>query len=332
MRRLLLALALILATTTEAWAQDHVSTELSMTSGASTDEVTAGALQGRVFGDVKGVRLFGELSWATVSGPTSDAFGAAYPYVRRVKVMDAYAERMFRHGVAMVGVRGGQFRTPFGIYSSADHAYGGFLRAPLIRYAGYWALSNTFLERGVNVVGGVPALQAEYTVGTPADSGDEDEQRRAGTDQVVRVQGYLGSLVVGASHIRTQPYQPQGFSPGRAIFSGVDARWMHGGVQVRGEWIDGQPFDRMHTRGGYLDAFVHRREMGPFSAMARIEVLDCDSGERSVLAKRATVGTRIHLVESLYAQVNLSHQRGALYTAQPMSTDVAVTYTLRYPR
>ena len=332
MKSLLLALALILAATTEAWAQDHVSAELSMTSGASTDEVTAGALQGRVFGDVKGVRLFGEVSWATVSGPTSDAFGAAYPYVRRVKVMDAYAERMFRHGVAMAGVRGGQFRTPFGIYSSADHAYGGFLRAPLIRYAGYWALSNTFLERGVNVVGGVPALQAEYTVGTPADSGDEDEQRRAGTDQVVRVQGYLGSLVIGASHIRTQPYQPRRFSPGRAIFNGVDARWMHGGVQVRGEWIDGQPFNLMHTRGGYLDAFVHRREMGPFSAMARIEVLDYDAGKRSVLAKRATVGTRIHLVESLYAQVNLSHQLGALYAAPPTSTDVAVTYTLRYPR
>ena len=106
----------------------------------------------------------------------------------------------------------------------------------------------------------------------------------------------------------------------------------HPPLELRGEWIDGQPFDRMHTRGGYLDAFVHRREMGPFSAMARIEVLDYDAGKRSVLAKRATIGTRIHLVESLYAQVNLSHQLGALYAAPPTSTDVAVTYTLRYPR
>ena len=59
------------------------------------------------------------------------------------------------------GVRGGQYRTPFGIYSRSDYAYQGFLRAPLIRYDDYWSISNNFLERGVNVVAGGPRLQVE---------------------------------------------------------------------------------------------------------------------------------------------------------------------------
>jgi hypothetical protein len=329
MRGLLAALVLVTAATTPVFAQS-LSAEVSMAGGASTDEVTASAMQGRVFGDVRGVRIFAEASWASVAGPTSDAFGAAYPYRRRIEVMEAYAERAAQRGPMIGAVRAGRFRTPFGISGGSDHGYGGFLRAPLIRYAGYWALSNTFLEHGVNLVGGVPWLQAEYTAAMPADTGIE--QRRAGFDQLVRVQAYRGALTVGASHIRTQPYQPARYARGRAVFSGVDARWMRGGVQVRGEWLDGQPFDNMHTRGGYVDVFLHRREMGRVTAMARLEVLDYDAGPRSVLARRTTVGARLQVADGLFALVNASHQSGALYTARATAGDVALTYTLRFPR
>lgn len=329
MRRLLAAAACVLAASTPVAAQP-VSGEVSVTGGASTDEVTAGALQGRLFGQAGGVRVFAEASWATVAGPASDAFGAAYPYERRVQIMEAYGERLFQRGGAIAGVRAGRFRTPFGIYGASDHGYGGFLRAPLIRYAGYWALSNTFLEQGVNVVAGIPALQMEYTAAAPADPGAS--QRRSGLDQVVRLQGYRGALVVGASHIRTQPYQPARYAFGRAIFNGLDARWMRGGLQVRGEWIDGQPFDRMHTRGGYVDLFLHRREMGPLTAVSRLEMLDYDAGLRSVLARRTTVGARVQLGDGLYAHVNASHQSGALYAARRTAGDVALTYTVRFPR
>ena len=328
MTRLLTACALVVAASTPAFAQAVVS-EVSVTGGASTDEVSAGAVQGRISADTRHVRVFAEAAWAAMPEVENDVFGAAYPY-ERVNIMDAYAERTFRRDRMLVGVRGGRFRTPFGIYSSADHGYGGFLRAPMIRYAGYWALSNTFLEHGVNVVAGVPSLQMEYTAATPSDTGDE--QRRDGLDQVVRVQGYYGDLVVGASHIRTQPYQPARYAFGDAVFSGVDVRWMRSGVQLRGEWIDGQPFDDMHTRGGYLDAFVHRPAMGPVTAVARFEVLDYDAGVRSVLAKRATLGARVLVADGLYAQVNGSHQMGVLYSEFRNSIDVALTYTVRFPR
>jgi hypothetical protein len=328
--RFLAAVAFVVATTTPALAQS-VASEVSVTGGASTDEVTAGALQGRVFADTRWVRVFAEASWATVAGPHTDAFGAAYPYERRIEIMEAYGERSFRRNRALGAVRAGRFRTPFGIYSGSDHGYGGFLRAPLIRYPGYWALGNTFLEHGVNVMAGTPALQAEYTIGTPSDVGEDHEKRRAGADQVIRVQGYRGDLIVGASHIRTQPYQPSHYARGRAIFSGLDARWMRGGFQLRGEWLAGQPFDNMHTSGGYIDAFLHRREMGPVTAVARAEVLDYDAGARSVLARRATLGARILLADGLYAQVNATRQSGVPADRRTFA-DLALTYTIRVPR
>ena len=330
MKRLLTAFGFVVATSTPLFAQ-AVGSEVSVTGGTSTDEVTAKAMQGRVFADTSWVRVFGEASWATVAGPESDAFGAAYPYQRRIEIMDAYAERTFRRERFLGGVRAGRFRTPFGIYGGSDHGYGGFVRAPFIRYAGYWALGNTFLEHGVNLVAGVPSMQVEYTVGAPADVGEDEEKRHSGTDQVVRVQGYHRNLVVGASYIRTQPFRPRTPSS-RMEFTGVDVRWMRDGIQLRGEWVDGEPNDGRHTRGGYVDAFVHRREMGPVTAVARVEMLDYTGSRMVVNARRATLGARVLVVDGLYATVNASHQTGAIYSDARNSVDLGLTYTVRFSK
>ena len=74
--------------------------------------------------------------------------------------------------------------------------------------------------------------------------------------------------------ITTQPYQPETFAKGRTVFTGVDARWMAGGVQLRGEWLFGRPWDGTTTRGGYFDVSVHRPVMGPVTAVFRTERLD----------------------------------------------------------
>ena len=107
--------------------------ETDATIGHSSDDVSAGATQVRIFGDAgAGVRVYLEGSWAGRSEtrlPT-DAFGAAYPYEDGPHVMEAYAERLFHPGRALLGVRGGRYRTPFGIHSRSDYAYSGMLRAP----------------------------------------------------------------------------------------------------------------------------------------------------------------------------------------------------------
>jgi hypothetical protein len=321
-----LAIALCLAAVQAAG--QSITTEAAMTAGASTDSVLAAATQLRAFGETPfRIRYYVETAWAR-TGSESDAFGAAYPYEGPLQPIETYGEWYSDSTRAVAVVRAGRYRTPFGISSASDHAYNGFLRAPLIRYDGYYALSNNFLEHGVDILAGVPQLTVEASLGRPADVGEA--VRREGLDRVVRVQSVLGGAIVGVSHIRTKPYQSPLWAFGDAEFSGVDVRWMAGGVQLRGEWIGGRPFDGTTTTGWYADAIVHRRSMGPVTAVARIEKLDYNtSPQYSVHSKRQTVGARVRVVDGLSTQVNLLHHTGLLHQSRRTTLDVGVTYSVR---
>lgn len=311
-------------------AAQSLAGEVSQTVGVSTDDVTAAATQARVFGEaLGGVRFTAEAVWgAQYPAGRSDAFGAAYPYDRELKVMEAYADRIFRPGAALLVVRAGRFRTPFGISSGSDHAYGGFLRAPLIRYDNYWAISNNFLEHGMSVTAGVPRFFVQATAGVPADAGAA--LRHSGLDGVLRAQASFGPLIVGASGVTSKPYMPLRFARGRMEFAGVDARWMHGGVAVRGEWLAGRPFDGTRTTGGYVDVSVHRPFLGPITAVARAEKLDYTvNNPRAMHAVRYAAGARIRLLDTLSIQANVLRQRGI--PGQGRSAfDLAATYVLRF--
>jgi hypothetical protein len=328
--RLILALtvAMGLVGTPTARAQS-VTAEAAMTAGVSSDEIAAAATQLRAFGDAPfGIRYFVEAAWAR-TGSESDAFGAAYPYHSRVQAIEAYGEWFAEVPRGVAGVRAGRFRAPFGISNASDHAYSGFLRAPLIRYDGYFALSNNFLEHGIAVLAGVPRFTVEASVGRPADVGTAI--RRPGVDTIVRAQGAVGRAVVGVSHIRTLPYQSPRFAFGRAEFTGVDVRWMLGGVQLRGEWIGGQPFDGTTTTGWYGDVIVHRPGMGPVTAVARVEQLDYETTpEHELHSKRQTVGARVRVLDNLSAQINLMHHTGLRYQLRRTSMDAGLTYSVRY--
>ena len=314
-----------------------ITAEAAVTAGYSTDDPAVGA-QLRVFGDVKGgIRFFGEIAsgkrFESEGGPQralEDSFGAAYPYTENVQIIEAYAERMFRPRGAVLGVRGGRFRPPFGIYSASDHAYTGFLRAPLIRYDGYSALSNNYLEHGADLVVGIPRLTVETALGAPADVGAVN--RRSGVDTVVRVQGYYGPFIVGASHIRTSPYQSPALALGRTDFTGIDLRWMYNGVQLRGEWMTGRPFDGTTTTGWYADVLLHHSSMGPVTAVARVEKLEhTGAGDDPDLdLGRQTVGARVRLADALSLNVNVAHQRSADDTDyRPNVFDVGLTLSVR---
>jgi hypothetical protein len=311
-----------------------VQLEADITGGVSTDDVSAAATQVRVFGDAPGGwRLFLEGAWAARAGDgdaATDAFGSAYPYRNRAQAIEAYGERLFRPGKAIVGLRAGRYRTPFGIHTRGDHAYGGFLRAPLIRYDGYFALSNNFLESGAEVVAGLPQLSVTTSVGVPTDVGSS--RRRSGLATVSRIQGFHGPWVVGLSHIRSKPYFPARFARGQSVFTGVDVRWTHDGIQVLGEWITGRPFDGTSTDGWHIGVIVHRQGMGPVTAVARTEELDYDAlPPRARWARRHTIGARVRLPRHLSAQVNVLHQTGDLSTSARTAADLALTYSLRLP-
>jgi hypothetical protein len=338
LRAALAVVCLSAATAASAPAQSLV-TEVDFTTGySSEDNLKAVAAQLRLFGDVgSGIRFNVEGTWARRSEQEGDQFGAAYPYGDRVQLSEAYAERTFQRGQGLVGVRVGQYRTPFGISGRSDYAYGGFLRAPLLRYDGYWALTNDFLERGVNVVVGTPRLSLEASLGVPADIGAINT-RRPGLDRVFRVQGYVQDLVLGVSHINSEPNAPS-YAKGRLAFTGIDARWTRGGVQLRGEWIIGQAWDNTATDAWYLDAIVHRRFMGPVTAVFRSEQLNYTavrpfeyhgtSGLTSWLGRRQTAGGRVRLPGGLTAQLNVLRQSDWLANYGRTAIDLALTYSIR---
>jgi hypothetical protein len=325
--RFVAALVVAGAQAVDAGAQSFF-TEVDVTVGHSTEDVQAAGTQVRVFGEgPKKWRLFAEATWADVWGPTSDAFGAAYPYNNKVRPMEVFAEKTMTGRRMLLGGRLGRYRTPFGIYNRSDHGYTGFLRAPLIRYGGYWALSNNFLETGASVVAGIPRLQAEVSLGIPQD--EDIQRRRRGFDRVARVQSAFGPWIVGGSYIFTTPSESRSFATGDTEFLGLDARWMSGGVQVRGEWIDGRSFAGTRTYGGYADVIVHRPFMGPVTAVARVEKLDYLAGRFSSFPRRYTTGARLRLASMLVAHVNAVHEPA--YDQQRPSTalDVALTFTAR---
>jgi hypothetical protein len=332
MTRVAVAVAMLgaLATPLAASAQNaEITTEADVTIGHSTEDVRAAGTQLRVFGSLpRDWRFYAEATWAdTWGGEQSDAFGSAYPYTRRVRPMEVYAEKTATSRRFLWGTRIGRFRTPFGLYNRSDHAYTGFLRAPLIRYGGYWALSNTFLETGASVVAGTPRLYAEVGLGIPQD--EDDLHRARGFDRVGRVQATVGDVIVGASYIHTLPFIEQFWAEGDTEFAGVDARWMRGGVQLRGEFINGHPFAGTSTFGGYADVMVHRPFMGPFTAVVRAERLDYEAGRRSSAPRRYTAGSRVRLSSLLVAHVNVLHEPAHEAEAAETALDVALTFSLR---
>jgi hypothetical protein len=323
-----LALTLLLVPAA-AWAQStDIATEVDVTIGQSTDDVRAAGTQARMFGSLPGDwRFYAEATWADTWGEHSDAFGAAYPYNKRVRPMELFVEKTVTSGRALWGTRVGRYRAPFGLSSRADHAYTGFLRAPLIRYGGYWALSNNFLETGASVVAGTPKLFAEVSLGIPQD--EDDLHRGRGLDRVGRVQAAIGDVIVGGSYIHTQPFIEQAWARGDTEFAGVDARWMRGGVQLRGEFINGHAFAGTRTFGGYTDVMVHRPFMGPVTAVARAERLDYSAGIHSSYPRRYTTGAKIVLSRMLVAHANVLHE--VAHGDEPRNTalDVAFTFSVR---
>ncbi|HYN07784.1 MAG TPA: hypothetical protein VES67_10370 [Vicinamibacterales bacterium] len=305
-------------------------TEVTFSAGRSTEDVNAGSTQIRLFGPVakSDWRVYLEGTWGDTSSAASDAFGAAYPYDGRVRPMELYLERTAHRGGAILGVRAGRYRLPFGISARSDHAYTGFTRAPLVRYGTNWALSNTFLETGVEILAGSPAVQVAASVGIPQDEGAY--RRPRGLDTVVRAQVFSGPLIVGASHVRTQPSEVGKFVHGRMTFSGVDARWMAAGVQLRGEWIFGRPFDGVWTRGGYLDGIVHVERMGPVTGVLRFERLDYFAGEHSDFYRRVTIGARIRTWRAFDVQLSLIRQPRGPEGSRPTAFDAGLTYTARF--
>jgi hypothetical protein len=323
------ALVIVCAAASPSGAQSF-AVEVQQSQGVSSESITAVGTQARLIGEVtRGVRFALETAWGARNRDESDVFGTAYPYDRSVSVISAYVawEQLDRRGLR--AIKAGRFRTPFGISEASDHAYVGFLRAPLMRYPGYWGLSNEFLEHGVSVLVGTPHVSVEVAAGRNSDVGEA--RRQPGWDGVARVEVAAGRAILGASVIDTTPNYPTMWAHGRLRFGGVDARWMHGGLMLRGEWIVGTPHDGTKTRGGYIDMTVHRPRLGPVTLVTRAERLAYDAEAPFALyTHRYTAGTRVRVWRGIDASVGIVHQAGQLTQRRATAIDVGVSYAIRH--
>ena len=169
-------------------------------------------------------------------------------------------------------------------------------------------MSNNFLETGASVVAGTPRLQAEVSLGIPQD--EDVQRRRRGFDRVVRAadRDRRRSSSAAATSTRSRREQRVLRARQHGVPGASTRRWMRGGVQVRGEWIDGRSFAGTRTYGGYADLIVHRPFMGPVTAVARAERLDYLAGRFSSYPRRYTAGARVRLASMLVAHVNAIHE------------------------
>jgi hypothetical protein len=324
-REAVAAAAMLLALASAAVAAP--TNELEVSAGYSSEGVSAVAAQLRSFGELRpGLRFYAEAAGAGHEGVESDAFAAAYTYDKNWQVSESYLEQRLHAGRLISGVRLGRYRTPFGISGRGDYAYTGFLRPPLVRYGEDHTLSNYWTEGGVDYLVGTPQLQVEASLGSPQEG---LKQRRAGLDTVVRVQGYRGSLIVGASYLSTRPYRSDSYVQGSARFTGADARWLRNGVQIRGEWIGGTPYRQAHMGGWYVDAMVHRPHLASVTPLLRYERYRyAMPGERDSTS-RWTTGARVRMTRSLAGSVNLVYQHGLPGGRGPI-VDFGLTHTTRF--
>lgn len=294
--------------------------ELDTTVGYSTQGTAAVASQLKVFGEMRSdLRFYAEAAGAAHSGQESDAFAAAYDYRNGMEAGEAYVERQFSGPKAEGGLRVGRYRTPFGIYSGSDYAYGGFLRPPMVRYGYFGALSNYWLEGGVDGFAGTPQLQLEASLATP----QEEDGTRGGLDAAVRVQGYHGPVILGASFLTTQVAPFEGSIRRSSQFAGVDGRWMERGLQFRGEWIHGRSSGGIHSQGWYVDAMLHRAGLGPVTPVMRYEEARFALPGSRMTWRRWTTGVKVRISPSLAGTVNyIQGWHGAL--------DVGLTHTERF--
>jgi hypothetical protein len=101
-------------------------------------------------------------------------------------------------------------------------------------------------------------------------------------------------------------------------------------VQLRGEFIDGRPFDGTKTIGWYADVIVHHVGMGPFTAVARTEDLSYQTAPPFDLhARRQTAGVKIRIIEPLALTANVIHQSGGPAEYGSNAVDVGFTFSIR---
>ncbi len=228
----------------------------------------------------EGIRRAKEL----VYGPASSQF----------QVDKVTLEKEWNGHRARVGI----LRLPFGIWNTRETYASGIIDYPLAR-VDYGYSSVDWSVPGAAWSGGSRIMQVEAAIVNGKAVGIWGNYHNVG-GSVVRVQSYVGSLILGASrwdgHI-DMPYVPQRY----VHLNGIDARYTLSHLLFRGEYLFGTLAERQ-THGGYLDVYYRVPKYEKWTLAARLEAMRRGTGEP--FAKQITIGTRFTATPNLVLVMN----------------------------
>ena len=169
------------------------------------------------------------------------------------------------------------------------------------------AISNT-ASRSSSVS---PRRRSRRASARPADVGEAI--RRAGLDTVLRAAGRPRPVILGASYIDTMPVHAGALRARAAPASAASTcAWMRAGVQVRGEWLGGRPFDGTRPPAAMSTSSCIARRWGRSPLLARAERLAYDgAAPHALYTHRYTAGARVRLWRGLAASAGVDATRPA---------------------
>lgn len=221
-------------------------------------------------------------------------------------------------------LRLGKFQIPFGISNRSELYYVGLVYDPLIRYYPFEGPHLEDSASGMAYLRSVGPWQVEAALF--GHGSDAQALLPAGNEGALRVQRYMGSLILGLNAVRAHAqgrnleYRPEGH------FFGVDFRFSRPSLILRGEIVAGG-VPGGSPRGFYLDALYHSVRLGSVTLVGRTEAVR-GQPEHGGLYQRETIGLKWEVTSGVAVALNQLFEPSRLHSGL-QGTTLYVWYTRR---
>ncbi len=198
----------------------------------------------------------------------------------------------------------GRFQIPFGIYNRSELYYSGLINPPFVKYYPQEGPLLGRSEHGAAFVRAVGLWQIEAALF--AQDGGLSTLVPSGGEGSIRLQRFMGPLIVGVSGLRGHGYAPPEGRREAAWFTGIDVRYSRPQLVLRGEWITGSvPGASPH--GLYVDLLYHPVRLHDFTFVGRTERVR-GAPNNDVTYYRQTIGFKWDLGRGTTLAINQSFE------------------------
>jgi hypothetical protein len=194
----------------------------------------------------------------------------------------------------------GQYEIPFGNHNRTELYYTGLINQPLIRYYPSRDPSIGQSAEGIAYLGSMSSWQVEAALFGERESLESTVP--PGGHGAIRVQHFGGSLILGASVLSVRIPDQDAQYRGTGHFYGLDFRFSHPAMVLRGELVAGDVPDGS-PEGFYVDILYHPEWLGRVSFVGRTEAVQGQPRNGSTL-RQQTIGFKWQLIRSTTLALN----------------------------